>query len=145
LSDQFREVRAGRAGLRAAIGHVESASASPVPGRATIWSSELHEQLDLLSSALDHHVTMTEGPDGLLADVMAAAPRLAHKVDGVRKDHTRIRRQVDAVLACLPAEESRVAPVRDQVVDLLTNLTRHRQAGADLIYEAYSIDIEAAD
>jgi len=105
----------------------------------------LREQLDLLSSALDHHVTMTEGPDGLLADVMAAAPRLAHKVDGVRKDHTRIRSQVDAVMACLPAEESRAAPVRDQIVDLLTNLTRHRQSGADLIYEAYSVDIEAAD
>jgi hypothetical protein len=109
------------------------------------WSTELRQQLDALSSALDQHVTMTEGPDGLLADIVVAAPRLAHRVDVTRKDHLRLRSQLDTVLDSLPADESGVAEVRDQVVELLTSLVRHRQAGADLVYEAYNVDIEAAD
>jgi ABC-type transporter Mla subunit MlaD len=105
----------------------------------------LRQQLDALSSAFDQHVTMTEGTDGLLEDIVVAAPRLAHRADATRKDHSRLRSQLDAVLASLPADDSRVAQLRDQVVELLTGLVRHRQAGADLVYEAYNVDIEAAD
>jgi hypothetical protein len=145
MSDPLGQVREHRAGLRAAIGQVESSLASPAPGRVAAWSTELRRQLDALSSAFEQHVTMTEGPDGLLEDIVVAAPRLAHRVDVTRKDHTRLRSQLDAVLASLPADESRVAQLRNQVVDLLTSLVRHRQAGADLVYEAYNVDIEAAD
>ena len=33
--------------------------------------------------------------------------------------------------------------VRNQALDLMTALMRHRQRGADLIYEAYQVDIGA--
>jgi hypothetical protein len=31
--------------------------------------------------------------------------------------------------------------LRDGLTDLLAELVRHRQRGADLVYEAYSVDI----
>jgi hypothetical protein len=145
VSDPLGGVRQHRAGLRAAIGQVESSLASPAPGRAAAWSKELGQQLDELSAALDTHIALTEGPDGLLADIVEAAPRLTNRVDVTRKDHTRLRSQLDAIVSSLPIEQSGVAEVREQVVQLLTGMVRHRQAGADLIYEAYNVDIEAGD
>jgi len=145
VSDSLGRLRDHRAGLRAAIGEVESSLASPAPGRVAAWSSELGQQLEALSAALDQHVALTEGPDGLLADIVEAAPRLARRVDLTRQDHTRLRKQLDAIRAALPAGETGVGELRDQVVELLTSLIRHRQAGADLVYEAYNVDIEAAD
>ena len=35
--------------------------------------------------------------------------------------------------------------IRDQVVSVLTEIVRHRQLGSDLVYDAYNIDIDAAD
>ncbi len=145
MTDPLHQLRGHRAGLRAAIGQVESSLASPAPGRAAAWSRDLREQLEGLSGALDQHVIITEGPEGLLADIMAVAPRLADRVDVARQDHGRLREQLDAVTASLPVDDAGVAGVREQVVALLIGLVRHRQAGADLVYEAYNIDIESAD
>ena len=145
MSDPLEHVRERRAGLRTAIGQVESSLASPAPGRVAAWSEEVREQLEVLSAGLDHHVVATEGPEGLLADIVEAAPRLAHRADLARRDHVRLRGQLDDVIALLRSQEIDVDRVRDDVVELLTGLVRHRQAGADLIYEAYNVDIEGGD
>jgi hypothetical protein len=145
VSDPLGGVREHRAGLRAAIGQVESSLASPAPGRAAAWSQELGQQLGELSAAFDVHVALTEGPDGLLADIVEAAPRLANRVAVTRRDHVRLREQLDGILSSLPVDEGGVAETREQVVELLTAMVRHRQAGADLVYEAYNVDIEAGD
>ena len=145
MTDRLHQIHDRRAGLRAAIGQVERSLASPAPGRAVVWSRELGEQLEGLSEALDQHVTLTEGPDGLLTDIIEVAPRLANRVNTTRQDHLRLRQHLDSILAQLPAGADAVAGIRDQVVALLTSLVRHRQAGADLVYEAYNVDVEAGD
>jgi hemerythrin HHE cation binding domain-containing protein len=145
VSDPLDQVRLHRAGLRAAINQVEHSLARPAPDRVADWCKELGIALDGLSAALSRHVTATEAPDGLLADVMQAAPRLAHRIDVIRGDHERLREQLDAVLARIPVDETGVAELREQVDELLTGLSRHRQAGADLVYAAYQVDIEASD
>jgi hypothetical protein len=145
MTDSFDQVRDRRAGLRAAIGQVESALASPAPGRVKAWSEDLRQQLELLSAALEQHIVTTESPTGLLADIAAAAPRLMHRLDVARRDHVRLRRELGDVVTSLPVEEPGVARARDHVVEVLTALVRHRQAGADLVYEAYNVDIEAGD
>ncbi len=35
--------------------------------------------------------------------------------------------------------------VRDESVELIRRLLRHRQRGAELVYDVYSVDISAAD
>jgi hypothetical protein len=49
------------------------------------------------------------------------------------------------VLLSLPVDSAGVAKVREDVTGLLGALVRHRQTGADLVYEAYQVDIDAAD
>ena len=70
---------------------------------------------------------------------------MANRVDTTRQDHRRLRQHLDSVIAQFPAGADTVAGIRDQVVALLTGLVRHRQAGADMVYEAYNVDVEAAD
>ncbi len=35
--------------------------------------------------------------------------------------------------------------VRDCLTDLIARISRHRQAGADLVYEAYAVDVGVGD
>ncbi len=43
----------------------------------------------------------------------------------------------------VPAERSddENAAIREQALQLLTAIVRHRQLGADLLYEAYDVDV----
>ena len=147
MSDRIEEARQNRAGLRAAVGRVERSLSSAARGRVKAWSVELHERLTELSEALEQHIAATEAPDGLLADIAAAVPRLVHRVDKTRADHAVLRTAVSAALDALPDDDQPddVPEARNRVVELLTAVVHHRHLGADLVYEAYNVDIEASD
>lgn len=125
------------------IDRVESAIAAPVPGREDGWREDLHRQLSAMGDALAQHIVTTEDAGGLLDEILEAAPRLAHRVERARADHERITAGVvDAQEAVRSAS---VDDVRDRVVSVLGELIRHRQLGSDLVFEAFNVDIEAAD
>jgi len=145
MDDHLHEVRERRAGLRAAVGRLEAALAAPSRGRATQWAKELAVEIDDLADALELHITITEAPDGLLADVMHTAPNLVPRVERIRHDHTTLRHLVADARASLPDDDDGVAAARDRVVELLTGVVRHRHLGSELVYDAYNVDIEAAD
>ena len=144
MTDRLERAREHRASLRAAMGEVEAALAAPRPRREGPWREELSVKLAALGQALDWHIAVTEGEDGLLVDIETAAPRLAHRVERARGDHQRlqsgIRQASDAIVAGAAVQE-----LRDQIVTLLSELVRHRQLGSDLVFDAYNVDIEAAD
>jgi len=144
VSDSLDRARERRASLRSAMGSVESMLAAPTPSREGLWRKELGEALVTLQDALGWHIAATEGPDGLLEEIMAAEPRLAHKVNRARTDHERLRTEVERAIVATEAATG-VDALREQVVSLLGNLVRHRQLGSDLVYEAYNVDIEAGD
>jgi hypothetical protein len=147
MSDRLDEVRQHRAGLRAAVGRVERALSSAARGRAKAWSVDLRDELANLSTALEQHIEITEAPDGLLADIATAVPRLARRVQKTKDDHVVLRAAVAAALEALPDDddEGPVPNARTKVVELLTAVVHHRHLGADLVYEAYNVDIEAGD
>jgi len=148
MSENLEQARKHRAGMRTAIGLVERSLSTAAHGRVAAWSKDLRDELTALSDALDQHIELTEASDGLLADIASAAPRLTHRVEKAREDHVVLRAAVaKAIEALLPGDggDAGVAPARDRVVELLTALVRHRHLGADLVYEAYNVDIEAAD
>lgn len=148
MSENLEQARKHRAGLRVAIGSVERAVASAAHGRVAAWSAELRAELTALSEALDSHIELTEARDGLLSDIESSAPRLAHRVVKLKEDHVVLRAAVARAVEGLPpgdGGDAGVGAARDRVVELLTALVRHRHLGADLVYEAYNVDIEAAD
>lgn len=132
-----------RAELRHTIVEVEQALARPAPGRLEEWAAEVREGLAHLAADLEAHVDVTQAEAGLHDEILVAAPRLANGVERLRREHLEIRETLGAARDLLGAPEEGDWPthVRDLVTSLLTRLIRHRQRGADLIYEAYQVDV----
>lgn len=146
MSDSFDQARENRAGLRAAMGEVERSLASPATGRVQAWTKTLGQDLDRLGAALENHITASEAPGGMLDDIVQAAPRLAHRVERARREHTELRYRLEAAVRALPGDaDGDTHAAHEQVVEVLAGIVRHRHLGADLVYEAFNVDIEAAD
>lgn len=136
-SEALRGAARKRIELKEAVSRVETAaaSASSVPD----WRAGLLEQLEGLKDALSRHVTEVEAPDGLLAELAMAAPRLTARIEQTRAEHPVLCHQTNEVIA--RSRESAVDEVRGMVLDLLVAVARHRQHGADLVYEVYEVDL----
>lgn len=138
-------IRRHRAELRESIHALEQALAAPAPGRAQAWAERVHVALVELSADLREHVHLTEGTDGLYRGVLASAPRLSNAVSRLTREHDEIAHLLDDLLLRTKqatAEAGDTADdVREQGTMLLGRLVRHRQRGADLLYEAYESDI----
>jgi hypothetical protein len=150
--DGLDEVRRRRDDLRRSIAEVEHALARPAPGRSVRWGIRVAESLAGLSEEVDAHVAVTEGPHGLYQEILDTAPRLANAVKRLRDEHRVICD--DLARAALHLEDELrageqewyaadqwVDEVRVQVTALLGRLGRHRQRGADLVYEAFEVDV----
>jgi hypothetical protein len=127
------------------MGALEHAVAAPVPGRAAAWHAGVLGAARDVASHWGHHVEATEDRSGLLAEVLTKAPRLAHRIDQLRHEHADIAHEIAQMLDTQPPaaddEDAATAKVRETALDILSRIARHRQLGADLVYEAYSVDI----
>lgn len=103
------------------------------------WRRAVEKSLAGLRAAIDAHVTEVEGPEGLLAQLVADAPRLSNEVELMKREHARLLVDTDVILA--DVEDAEPVDIRDRTMSLLRDLVTHRQTGADLVYEAYSTDI----
>ncbi len=138
-------VRARREALYQAIIGLEDALATAV-GDGERWRLRVAMAVDHARARIDDHVTQTECKNGFLDRVVIEHPRLARRVAQLRVDHERLEKSVDALaVATADIEDDEVAEgapaLRNQAVELLGEMTRHRQRGADLIYEAFQVDI----
>ncbi len=140
---RIEAARRQRRELREAIGEMEKALAAAMPGRVDAWWHRYSAALGRLASAYREHVRQTEGPGGVTELVLVQAPRLALQVDKLVEEHREIQAGLDDLLACCqgPAEAESLARARDLSTSLLGRLVRHRQFGADLIYEAVHVDL----
>jgi hypothetical protein len=139
----LEELRRRRGEMRESIGELELALSAPAAADRAQWVKSVHAALVDLSGDLQQHVDITEGPEGLYGEVLSAAPRLADAVSRLTEDHGVIRERLDGLLARVDsaANLEDVTVVRDLGTELLANLVRHRQHGADLVFEAYEFDV----
>jgi hypothetical protein len=141
--------RKRRIKLRDELYDVEKAISRPAPGRVESWTANVVEQLQKLRDAMDEHVYVTEEPEGLYDEVLDLSPRLAGKVRRLREEHPQILEQTDELIGRLRAneigEDWPLEDVRDETQRLLGRIVRHRQRGADLVWEAYNLDIGGMD
>ena len=145
--ERLEEAKQQRRGLRSAMADLEGALAAAAPGGAAAWGNAVRTTLDHLRAAVDRHVAVTEGAGGLFAEIVERAPRLTPRVDRLRLDHVELAEECASLAERLDGVvgDDSVAQVRDGGVALLTHLVRHRHLGADLVYEAYNVDIDASD
>lgn len=134
-----------RADLRRALVDVEEAISSPAFGRLESWTADVAKHLHGLLATIDAHIEGTERVGGLYDEIQSRAPRLARQIEALRADHPvmreRTRRLAERLETDGVGDEWPVDDARDDVQRLLGEIVRHRQHGADLVYEAYHVDI----
>jgi hypothetical protein len=145
LSPSLAEARRRRADLHNALVEVEVASSAPAPGREPLWALDVRKSLLTLRTTLDQHIEATERPEGLYDEITGLAPHLAGKVRRLRAEHPALRDEtthlIDRLESSAVDDEWPVDQARDDVQRLLGRIVRHRQHGADLVWEAYNLDI----
>ena len=146
LTQALGEARKRRQTLHDAIVQLEMAISSPAAGRVEGWSSQVTKDMVGVRDAFDQHVIVTEKPGGLYEEIMERAPRLVGTVGRLREEHPSIDGSIGALLTKLEADEVGgdewpLDKARDDLQRLIGAVVRHRQKGADLVWEAYNVDI----
>jgi hypothetical protein len=145
LSPALEAARSRRVKLHTEIVELEQALSAPTPGRVKEWTLDVAERLRSVRDAFDEHVFVTERPEGLYEEIRAISPRLAGKIKRLDEEHPVILAKADDILRKLEALDTQdVWPpevARDDINKLLGRIVRHRQRGADLVWEAYNVDI----
>ena len=140
-SDEYlAKVVRQRSQLGDAMQRVEEAAAAPAAKES--WAADLSEQLRKLETAFDQHIIEVQSPTGILNQVVDQAPRLQNAAEHLKREDDRIAKTIDEVIATAAGGSGDlVIDVRESVMEVLVDLSRHRQQGADLLYEAYAVDI----
>ncbi|SHH53770.1 hypothetical protein SAMN05443575_4027 [Jatrophihabitans endophyticus] len=143
---ELAAVRARRAELRGTLDYVEITLAAPAYGRAVVWGETVHDALVTLAGDFAAHVEVTEGPGGLHQTILTGDVRLTHGVDQLTAEHQQLAAEIASLVVDSdgPVGKEHVTELRDRATALLAHLIRHRQRGADLVYEAYETDIGGA-
>ena len=136
--------------LRHDLAEAMTALEEVIAGPASVddWLDRTEARLGDVRKALDSHIEEVEGSHGLLAEIVAVSPRLAPYTEDLRQEHLELLGawlRAEATVRLALDSNATVSSVRRQVTTLLGRLTLHRQAGADLVFEAYNVDIGALD
>jgi hypothetical protein len=139
----IESVRLRRAGLKSAMSGLEIAIAAPTPGRVDEWALGVRDALTVLQEVWTRHVVETEAPGAFLDELVETAPRLYNQAAKLREEHNEIMSVLVELDGMVPDPDD--AAWADRMRGVLTNLcvalARHRQRGADLVFEAYAVDI----
>jgi hypothetical protein len=146
-SKEIGKAAAVRGSLRGAMHALEQVAASA--SMAEGWGNSIREAVTQLRNEFDAHVQITEGEGGLLEEISQEAPRLAVDIAIIRNEHDEIYDTLElvelTVATALEMEGSDPEALRGRITTLLSRLSLHRQRGADLVYDAYNVDIATAD
>ena len=144
-SDALEAARARRGDLHRALLEFELALAGAGRGRAQAWADSVRAAVVRVREAFSAHVEVTEGANGLYEEILTQAPRLSGAVNRLQHEHTEIASamaEVDNRLDHPMSDvDAWVQSIRGGAVTLMGLLVRHRQRGADLVYEAYDVEI----
>jgi hypothetical protein len=145
-SPALQEAAKRRRTLHEGLVALEQAISSPAAGRIPEWTRIVTKELTSVRDAWDLHVDATEKPDGLYEEIVTLSPRLAGTVERLQREHPEITTAVGQMLERLEqVEVGQIAwpldDARDDLQRMIGRLIRHRQRGADLVWEAYNVDI----
>jgi hypothetical protein len=148
-TSELDELRRRRAELRETMTALERSICAPAADQPGPWIERTRVAAGDLAAEFVDHITVTEGPDGLHQAILAGDLRLANAVQALTDDHAALTEEIQSLIRRLDAGRSTPTPdtaaITEHAVALLAHLTKHRQQGADLIYEAYQTDLGGGD
>ena len=144
ITATLEEVVRRRADLHQAIIGLERAAAESAGGREEQWQAGVIAALEEVESEIVDHIEVTERDHGLYDEIIDVAPRLSRNIEVLRNEHPEMQAATSALRARLVSAPVRgddaVAEARHAIEHVLAQLVSHRRRGADLLWEAYSLD-----
>jgi hypothetical protein len=139
-------VRRRRAELHESIAMLQTAIADAIES-PVVWGERVQQEVARLALDFVEHIDVTEGVGGLHETIVESAPRLRRKVDHLTAEHDEIELDIAelAQAAEAPVMARDVEAIKVKATLLLDRLIKHRQRGADLVYEAFEQDLGAGD
>jgi hypothetical protein len=146
ITPALQQARQRRKTLHDTLVHLEEALSSPAASRIPDWTATVLKEMHEVRDAFGQHIIVTEETDGLYDEILDRAPRLAGNVRRLREEHPEIRDGIDAMLERLEDTEIgsdrwALEQARDDLQRFIGTVIKHRQRGADLVWEAYNVDI----
>jgi hypothetical protein len=147
VTPALEAARRRRVELHEALIRLETEISSPGHGRAEGWARDVSNALTNLRAAFDEHIEATERPGGLYEEILENSPRLAGQVRRLQDEHPTIRGAIVEAIEQVsgPIDDDELDDARDGFQHLMGQVVRHRQRGADLVWEAYNLDIGGAE
>lgn len=108
------------------------------------WLDLVEPALRDVRQALERHIEVTEGRGGFLEEIGDEAPRLANEIALMEVEHRVLLEEIVSAQNSL-RQVGDPRAIRNRALAILVRLSLHRQRGADLVYEAYNVDIAAGD
>ena len=117
------------------------------------WRTALITAAAGLRAVFAAHVHSTEsarGTEGFFAAVVDHAPQLAHQARTLQDEHPPLAERIEALVGRVstlddsPAADA-VADVRREVGEVVAAVDRHRHRGAQLVLDAYNVDLATGD
>ena len=146
MEKKIREgARRRRRPLREASSALELAVSAP-GSTGPKWRSSVLTRINEVCVALEDHIVEVEGSGGFADDISAHAPRLIGMMNALNEEHDELRQMVVQLREVVGRKtdklsKDKVAAVRKKVQSWLGRIARHQQKGADIVYEAYNVDI----
>ena len=144
MTATLEEVVRRRADLHQAILGLQRAAAEPAEGREEQWQAGVIAALEEVEGEIVDHIEVTERDHGLYDEIIDVAPRLSRNIEVLRNEHPELQVATSALRARLASAPVRgdeaVAEARHAIDHVLAQLVSHRRRGADLLWEAYSLD-----
>jgi len=146
LTPALQQARQRRKTLHDSLVHLEEALSSPAAGRIQDWTASVVKEMYEVSEAFQQHIAVTEQADGLYDEILERAPRLAGNVRRLREEHPEITDGITHMVAKLDhvqigSDDWPLDQARDDLQRFIGAVIKHRQRGADLVWEAYNVDI----
>lgn len=113
------------------------------PSGLADWRMEIETAITDLDRSLNDHIRRTESEGGLFAEILDGSPHLAPRIAGLEKEHEELRAACRVALSMAADWSPRT--LRRKANFLLARLAIHRQTGAELLYDAYNVDIATGD
>jgi hypothetical protein len=131
--------------MRHAVVQTEQAIARTATEGLDDWTREVSSALKQMREAIDEHIRLTEGPEGLHDEIRLKAPRLSAQIKRLQRDHPILHARVRELIALLDrpgiGDHWSLDEARSDIRRLLRMAERHSQSTADVVWEAYHLDI----
>jgi hypothetical protein len=126
---------------------LERAIAAPAGDDAVAWASATAVAVEGMRQVLDDHIRETEAPGSFYDDVIEHSPHLVNAAHRLQAEHPPLAASVEALALELKAvnDDDGVESTRHDALELITALLQHRHRGAELVYDAYNVDVAPGD